>query len=487
MPGITSHDPLVDAYVPSTEVFPAMIAVCWPDLRPCHEVEMFMLDQGERYTARELDGGSLRVIASQLSPLIRFCWSKKISFREMDDGLMAEAVKFLMSEEDPHRFGKTRRQNNTTIRIIATWIDFFRWMQSRLVQERKIVGPKDQNPQIPLIEKKITDRRGNVRTVWTYRLTPPPSTPENVRGPISRVLRQKLWEGAAAMSNPDERDARYKGRFLTLNNYAEECEFLLKRRQLLLDLLEASGARPGELARMLAHEHRCCSEDRRLKLPTLKRRKLVDPVRSVPVNAATAIRIELYIKKYRQPLLKRLRAQGLRPKPRDCLLLTVQGFPVTEALLEKEFRRIVAHVGLEQERACMSMFRHRFITNLVKLHLLSFMDEHPGKGRFSMAKGDYRTVLTRVLPFTNHADIDSLFFYIDLAWDELGVFAYAEPARLLGMTVEQALNRLTALAASVRSRSEKMRDAVLDEVLIELQRIRGDVADALECMSRTGL
>ncbi|NTX26779.1 hypothetical protein HT746_06460 [Burkholderia pyrrocinia] len=166
------------------------------------------------------------------------------------------------------------------------------------------------------------------------------------------------------------------------------------------------------------------------------------------------------------------------------MLLTVQGKPVTEALLEKEFRRIVANAGLSDERACMSMFRHRIVTNMVKLHLLAFMGEHPGKGRATMTFADYRTVLTRILPFTNHADANSLFHYIDLAWDELSVFDYAEPARVLGMAVEQGLDRLTAMAASVRSTRAMKSDKILQGVLSELQQVRQEVLDALEHMAR---
>lgn len=68
------------------------VAMCWPDGRPCHEVEMYLLEACYHYSVRSLDGGSLRVIASQLSPLIRYCWTRRIQFRDLEDGHFAEAI-----------------------------------------------------------------------------------------------------------------------------------------------------------------------------------------------------------------------------------------------------------------------------------------------------------------------------------------------------------------------------------------------------------
>jgi hypothetical protein len=86
----------------------------------------------------------------------------------------------------------------------------------------------------------------------------------------------------------------------------------------------------------------------------------------------------------------------------------------------------------------MSMFRHRFITNMVKLHLLAFFDRNPDKHRYSMQPTDYRTVLKSVATLTGHGGELSLMSYIDLAWEELGVFDYVQPARALITAVESA-------------------------------------------------
>jgi integrase len=443
---------------------------------------MFLLDVASQYTVRRLDGGSLRVLASQLSLLIRFCWLKRLQLWAMDDAHMQEAVAGLQSEPHPRRSGKDRRNSNTVNQIISTWIAFFTWLQKQPGYPGRIVGLVNDRPQIPLIWKKHTDRHGRVRQVLGYRYAPTSSTPQDVRGPISRVLRQRLWEGAALMSGATTKAPRYRHRFASESDFLAECEYLHKRRQLILDLLESTGARPGELVRMTARVHRRCSEERRIVLTTLKRRKLTDPHRSIPADAGTAVRIELFIHKFRQPLLERLRRQGLKPEPQNHLFLTVQGRPMTEGALEKEFRRIVGHAGIEDERACMSMFRHRFITNMVKLHLLAFLGSNPDKGRYSMHLEDYRSILKSVATLTGHGDEASLMSYIDLAWEELGVFDYVAPARALINAVEQGLNRLAGTAADLRSRRSRVNSRALRSVLDELESIRRQVQDALDAV-----
>ena len=60
---------------------------------------------------------------------------------------------------------------------------------------------------------------------------------------------------------------------------------------------------------------------------------------------------------------------------------------------------------------------------MVALHLSQFMDKNPLKSRHIMTDSDYRTILTKVSKFTGHKNTESLFHYIDLAWEKLGIFS----------------------------------------------------------------
>lgn len=67
------------------------------------------------------------------------------------------------------------------------------------------------------------------------------------------------------------------------------------------------------------------------------------------------------------------------------------------------------------------MFRHRFITYEVVVHLKEFMS-NAGKSRQMMTNADYESILKRVATKTGHGSVQSLWHYIDLAWREIDVW-----------------------------------------------------------------
>lgn len=96
------------------------------------------------------------------------------------------------------------------------------------------------------------------------------------------AIRNKLCEAVGILAEQDV--SRIESQTTKANKVAvAEIRYLTKRRQLLLRLLETTGCRPGELAEMSVSKNNQCTKTNRLILPTLKRRKLVDPERSVPV------------------------------------------------------------------------------------------------------------------------------------------------------------------------------------------------------------
>ncbi|ABE29472.1 phage integrase family protein [Paraburkholderia xenovorans LB400] len=467
-------------YLTCLTTMPAAMAICWPDGRPCCLAEMYLLERWPECTSRRLDGGSLKVFAAQLSLLLRFAFNSKVNLWDFDDLRMKTAISWLQRERSSRNPAEHRRDDNTTRRIVATWVSFFQWLQVQLCCEKPIVGTSDVNPRILLKLKKSIGRHGKVVMSLEYRYSPEPVTHEDARGPIARELKLRLWEAVNKMAS---RTLAKQGLRLSDKLHTEEMivtEYLRKRREALLALLEATGARPGELARVSVEKNRAALKKAKLLMCTLKRRKSIDPERIVPIDRAVAMRIEVFIYKYRAPLIEMLEKKGRRVDTGDCMFLTVEGKPLTESTLEKEFPRIVQAAGLQDERACMSMFRHRFITNMVKLHLMEFMSANPLKnGRRFITDSDYRTILKRVAVFTGHGDEQSLLDYIDLAWEEMGIFDYVEPARVLASAVESGLNRVSGLLATIQSGVDLSRLDIRMRVVDELCHIRSVTLEAL--------
>ncbi len=114
------------------------------------------------------------------------------------------------------------------------------------------------------------------------------------------------------------------------------------------------------------------------------------------------------------------------------------------------------------------MFRHRFITNMVKIHLCSFMDKNPIKNKYNFNEHDYSTILRKVAGFTDHKDPKSLFYYIDLAWEELDVFSYA-------YEVSNLQSRLNSISILVKDLKHKVNRFGLDS--LDIDQILSDLSN----------
>jgi hypothetical protein len=107
------------------------------------------------------------------------------------------------------------------------------------------------------------------------------------------------------------------------------------------------------------------------------------------------------------------------------VFLGVEGEAIRKTSLEKDFERLVRASGHTDVQACLSMFRHRFITYEVMVHLKEFMGS-AGKTRQLMTDSDYRSILKRITAKTGHGSPESLWHYIDLAWEEMDVWAHVD-------------------------------------------------------------
>ncbi len=477
LPGYTVIDPLLGVAQACDQVLPALFVLSWPDGTPCLYAEMFLLDKSYRLTTRRNDGGSLKVAAADLSHLVRFCWKYERNLWELGDGDMREMIAWLQQPRSVNNPMVPHRNRNTINRVIAQAIEFLLWLQGTIMPERQIVGTREQQPQITCVET-TGRRRGQAwagRLAFAFRLTADSPDP---KGPISRELRQRLWEGVAKMADAATENARYVARFPSRAAWLAERDYLRARRELMLSLLEATGCRPGELARLSLTKNLACVATGKIVLTTLKRRRAEDPERIIPLARAVCVRLELFIRKYRSALVTAMQERDRDIVQSDAIFITCRtGAPMTEATLTKDFQRITRCAGIAQ-RTCMSMFRHRFITNMVALHLDAFVRESPGKHRQYLIEADYRSILKRVAVFTGHGSVDSLFTYIDWAWEELGVFDRVAEAHALTSVIDESLLRLGTLASELEHEPPLTVAAAINVVSAELNAIRTRVRDA---------
>jgi len=470
-----SYSPLSRKFSSRVKHTPALFVFTWPDGSPCVLMELYLQARSLEVTVNSIDGGTLGTEASQLSHIIRFCWQIKKDFWELEQQDLRDFITYLMSEKHPHNPSRSKRNNNTVNNIVDLTIRYLKWLQDNIFVNLLIVGSKQEDSNIWLKTVNYTDWRGRRSVALKFPNLPPKATQEP-KSPIGRDMKRLLWNAISTMADPSKQSLKYIGQFSEMKEMIEELAYLKKRRELLLELLEATGARPGELSQLLVSENESCSTKNTIILITLKRRKFEK--RSIPIDVSLAIRIELFIAKQRRELLNRLDSMA---SPQDRLFLTTKGTPLEVGTIEREFSRIVSKAGIGDVQACMSMFRHRFITNMVMIHLKSFMSEHEGKVRTTITDADYRTILKRVATFTGHGHEGSLEHYIDLAWTEMGVFDYVEPAISLMNAVEGSINTLTALMGDIVLNQKRVNGQQVAKLAIEeLENIKNRVTSAIK-------
>ena len=404
---------------------PVYYSIVWPNGTPCLIAELYLTEKSKVVKSSKKDGGTLGNIAKNLTHLIKFCYKENIDPTELTHKDIDDFIDELSNEKyDDY----THIRNNDTVKkIIAYCIDFLIWLQKNIALDRRIVGldTKRDRYQIKLVEKHSS--HNGVSRTYTVFPTVLPSATKTIVKPIPTAHIKKLWDALAITKSSTKVSNKFKKRF-TKQQQSDHREYMFKRRELQLVLLDATGLRPQELTTIECSTNLDNLTKSRLSIPTLKRREdSKENSRVIPISKHVAIKIELFIKIHREKLIDRLiKAKFIKSRAQidDVIYLNAEnGKEVIPDAAYQEFRRLRVKTDINQ-KTCQSMFRHRFITNMVKLHLIGFMDKSPLKNRQSMNENDYRTILTKVTKFTGHKLPDSLLHYIDLAWEELDVFAY---------------------------------------------------------------
>ncbi len=474
------YNPILNEYSSRRLIAPATFAVVWPDGNPCSLAEVYLISCLRQGASVREDGGSLRATVAKLSHLIRYCWDIKKDFWELDDEDVYQFVLILMGEKKPKSPMVRARDNNTVRLIIAAAVSFLLWLQAEVLWGIKLIGVGKEF-SIHLLERKVFDSYQNRRSVQrVYHRLPPKDTKEPKR-PISREKRDLLWAAVGKLATATivaPRWARNQGDLEFLLDY------LKVRRELLLELLEATGARPGELSRLSVLANEGCYKSQVLVLTTLKRRRDIE--RKIKLQPGVAMRLTVFLGKYRGNLLKLVQASGAIPKPNDRVFLGSSGCPMSERTMTSDFYRISKAAGLTDYQNCMSMFRHRYITKQVAIHLGIYLSEN-NKVATLMTDGDYRSILKKVATTTGHGSELSLLHYLDLAWEELNTNDQIAKAAAIDSSIESTVTQVISLIGNVEKSAKSRSDGLILNAVEILKRLQVEIQSGLKITSVTKL
>lgn len=444
----------------TSQIIPSFPFMYWPNGKPCEPVNMYLLD-----IAHEVTGDSLRTFASELSHLVRYCGKNHVSIESLTDADIHALSEQLQKEKSRRKPLERARNDNTVRTILSRAIQFLLWYQKviMLLLRTPLIGEQSVSPQIIVKRIKNDKSKSRNRQIEYYYIhsAMPTSESREPKRPIAITVIEDILRSINRQSVLEARSARFVQRYR--NNPAllvAQLEYMRARRHFMIWMMKRTGLRPSELVEMSVGEHLDILATCTLKLPTKKRRKVKAPIRSFPIllNAATVVHRYLTA---RTTYYETLQDAGGEPNPGDSFFLTVDGKPIKKSSLEKDFERLTEDAGYKDVQACLSMFRHRFITYEVTVHLKEFI-ENSGKSRQMMTDIDYESILKRVSAKTGHGSVQSLWHYIDLAWEELGVWGSIDKNIARLHAADQLFVDLLALQHDVETAGNRQANKKID-------------------------
>ncbi|CAN7407134.1 tyrosine-type recombinase/integrase [Duganella sp. LjRoot269] len=440
----------------------------WPDGRPCDVVNEYFIEIAHAHT-----GKSLVTFASQLSYLVRYCWVKGLPISALSDEHIHEFVAMLTEEKSLRPPREFARNHNTTRGILKRAIMFLLWYQKNWVLPYlpPLIGIKKSSPQI--IIRRIVNKfpkKGQPKSYYTHRAMPPDVTVDPKR-PIALNVIEAIERAIDELSGPESQKAAFVKRFRNRPELlSAQLNYMRSRRHFMLWLMKRTGLRPAEMFQMSVDAHKDILREKRLLIPTMKRRRENPPPRRFPITLKDSTVFHRYLV-IRGGYVAILKENGFAIENLDALFLGVNGGAIKKTSLERDFSRLVVTAGFKDVRTCFSMFRHRFITYEVIVHIKEFMVES-GKMRHGMGKTDYESILKRVATKTGHASAESLWNYIDLAWEEIGVWGSIDKALLRIHAADRLFEDLLELKSDLgRKKGLAATKKVVAEVLARLESI----------------
>jgi hypothetical protein len=428
---------------------PLTAFVRWPTGKPCDAVNIYLLENSYRWT-----GKTCLTVAAKLTEFIRYCSLSGRRFDDIQDADISAFVKKLC--EDTYIDDTKRLRNNNSIRaIIQTVLSFLYWYQQNLSRKSSpFIGKRSEGASV-IIEHRKNSKTGRN---YIYHRYLPPSNSTDPKLPISTGMIEKIEHQIETLYFADSYSERARRRFgKDVALFDAYRDYVTARREFMIFVMRRTGLRPEEMSQMsFANNLQSVSSSKpHFSLPTLKRRKLLVPIRQFPISEKDGIRAKVYFLA-RDEWFECCKKRNLTLLSHDAMFLSTESgnlaAPVNKTGLEKDFEKLCNKAGYKEHQSCFSMFRHRFITDLVMIYLKEW---HAQNGE--LAKQDYRTLLEKVREKTGHKSVESLWHYIDLARSMQGVWEPIDNAVRRLEECESLKNDLVQLHREIADGKVKVR------------------------------
>lgn len=409
-------------YLPGSDKFrrserwaaPEMRVMYWPDGCICWQLNVYFLHLRRSNSAIS----TINTYASELSLFVRFLFESKVVIEDVCDDVLVSFSDWLVN--------RRKSSGNHINRILLRVISFLEWYQTLLVG-RRLVGSLGQGAQVTISLRSLKSKQGVVRVRTQHHAMVPASIPRTVR-PISSNIVSALLDSC---------------------EWAAKTNFRRSRDRCMLVLLADTGIRREELTWIRVSDVVGASADRKLPVRTSKRKG--NPYRLIPISDETFRMLLEYIDVTRSIQVRRLNRRKIGFKDQGWLFCTREGFKMAPSTVSQLFCDLRAEAGLT-ERISAHMLRHRYITLQVMARLRSL------SRRGSIGVEALTTVLSKIASLSGHSSLDSMWRYVDWAYEELEA-EYKDSANV----ADEALSVIEALMGEAKSSENR---ALAESLLI---------------------
>ncbi|WP_435634842.1 tyrosine-type recombinase/integrase [Pseudomonas solani] len=239
--------------------------------------------------------------------------------------------------------------------------------------------------------RSIKSKRGNIRLRTQHHSMVPSSIPRTVH-PVATNILSALLDACEWVAKTNFRRSR------------DRCVVLL---------MADTGIRREELTWIRCEDvYAAVSNEGKLRIRTSKRKG--NPYRQVPVPAETLNAVVEYIEVSREIQIRKIRRRYLAFEDQGWTFCSRAGTRLAPASVSQLFSDLRLGVGIG-ERVSAHMLRHRYITLQVMARLRTL------NSGSSLGVEAITTVLSKVASLSGHSSLDSMWRYVDWAYEELEI------------------------------------------------------------------
>ena len=410
--------------------------------KPCWPINDYLLDA---FINSNLSLSTIETYGRQLSRLLAFMDSKRIGFNELTDDSLFELADYLADKTNAVS-NKGPANNNQISKIIARTCWLVYWLQNK---RRSEVTSEDNIPAISQdfevqgrinIDFRIYDRakntrKGNNKFEYIYHPSQPRTTNPQKRSPAKECAIEELWDSISKSNSS---------------------KFVKSRFEAILTALEYTGGRDSEIVSITVAALRKALRTDSLSIYTTKGGKKGN-LREVPIDREVIKELLRYADNERKEVIKSAIKTGKINKDHGFLFVTSRGNPQSPKSISDEvgrFRRAARIVKPIHPH----LFRHRFITIQVAMRLKDFLGNPLKGGNLT------ELILERVRPLTGHSSISNMLHYVDLAFEELGIWKKVD-SEISEKLKDSCLIRKCRILVEQAKNDKKNSDKYLSELI----------------------